>query len=107
MSQPQDDGTCRARPAPISLSIVICTMNRAKSLRSALACIAQARLPGGNTELIVVDNGPVEDNTLPYHGPYIAKELTIAQLEHYGFKFEGYEQIIPQRYLLRFRLVAP
>ena len=40
---------------------------------------------------------------MPYHGPYLAKELAISQLEHYGFKFESHYQIIPQRYLLIFR----
>ena len=56
-----------------------------------------------NGRLIIVDNGPVEDRLLPYHGPYLAKELAISQLEHYGFKFESHYQIIPQRYLLIFR----
>jgi ubiquinone/menaquinone biosynthesis C-methylase UbiE len=51
---------------------------------------------------IVVDNGPVADTQLPYHGPYLTKELTILQLEHYGFKFVSYHQIIPQRYMLVF-----
>lgn len=54
--------------------------------------------------LIIVDNGPVKDRQLPYHGPYITKELIIAQLAHYGFTFEKYHQIIPQRYLLTFRM---
>lgn len=54
--------------------------------------------------LIIVDNGPVSDSDLPYHGCYIAKELTIAQLQYYGFKLRKYEQIIPQRYYLEFVL---
>ncbi len=54
--------------------------------------------------LVLIDNGPVEDQQLPYHGPYIRKELIIAQLKHYGFTFEEYHQIIPQRYMLTFRL---
>lgn len=57
-----------------------------------------------NGVLFLVDNGPVKNELLPYHGPYIAKELIIAQLAHYGFEFEEYHQIIPQRYMLRFRL---
>ena len=69
------------------------------------ASIKRAIKPGGL--FVIVDNGPVEDNKLPYHGPYLAKELAISQLERYGFKFEKYEQIIPQRYMLTFRLVAP
>ncbi len=58
--------------------------------------------PGG--ELIIVDNGPVDDNTLPYHGPYISRELIEYQLGFYGFKLTDYVQIIPQRYILKFKL---
>ena len=54
--------------------------------------------------LIIVDNGPVSDQNLPYHGPYITKELIEYQLSYYGFKLERYEQIIPQRYMLTFKL---
>lgn len=54
-------------------------------------------------KLIIVDNGPVDDETLPYHGPYITKELIIAQLAYYGFKLDKYVQIIPQRYILIFK----
>jgi ubiquinone/menaquinone biosynthesis C-methylase UbiE len=55
-------------------------------------------------KLIVVDNGPVKDTDLPYHGCYIAKELIISQLQYYGFQFEAYYQIIPQRYVLIFKI---
>lgn len=55
-------------------------------------------------ELIIVDNGPVDDDTLPYHGPYISKELIITQLGFYGFKLVDYYQFIPQRYMLKFKL---
>jgi len=55
-------------------------------------------------ELIIVDNGPVDDDTLPYHGPYISKELIEYQLKFYGFKLVDYHQIIPQRYMLKFTL---
>ena len=58
--------------------------------------------PGG--ELIIVDNGPVDDNTLPYHGPYISHELIEHQLGFYGFKLTDHVQIIPQRYMLKFKL---
>lgn len=58
-----------------------------------------------NGELIIVDNGPVDDTALPYHGPYISRELIEYQLSFYGFELEEYVQIIPQRYLLRFKLV--
>lgn len=57
--------------------------------------------PGG--ELIIVDNGPVDDDTLPYHGPYISRELIEYQLAFYGFKLTDYVQVIPQRYLLKFK----
>ena len=55
-------------------------------------------------ELIIVDNGPVDDDTLPYHGPYISKELIISQLGFYGFELVDYYQFIPQRYMLKFKL---
>ena len=55
-------------------------------------------------ELIIVDNCPVDDDTLPYHGPYISRELIETQLSYYGFELTDYVQVIPQRYLLKFRL---
>lgn len=54
--------------------------------------------------LLLSDNGPVTDESLPYHGPYINKELIISQLSFYGFKLKEFHQIIPQRYLLVFTL---
>ena len=69
--------------------------------RSLMASIKRALKPGGL--FVVVDNGPVEDKTLPYHGPYLAKEIAINQIERFGFKFQSYEQIIPQRYMLVFK----
>jgi predicted methyltransferase len=56
--------------------------------------------------LIIVDNALVDDTTLPYHGPYIAKELIIGQLKHFGFHMESVHQIIPQRYVLIFKLAG-
>lgn len=56
-------------------------------------------------ELIIVDNGPVDDDTLPYHGPYISRELIEYQLRFYGFRLVDYYQIIPQRYMLKFKLL--
>lgn len=56
--------------------------------------------PGG--KLVIVDNGPVEEKQLPYHGPYVRKELIEAQLADYGFILEQTHQIIPQRYMLVF-----
>jgi len=55
-------------------------------------------------ELIIVDNGPVDDDTLPYHGPYISRELIEYQLSFYGFELTDYVQVIPQRYMLKFKL---
>jgi ubiquinone/menaquinone biosynthesis C-methylase UbiE len=56
--------------------------------------------------LFVVDNALVMDKkTLPYHGPYIAKELIIGQLQYYGFKFEKDYSFTPQRYVLVFKKV--
>lgn len=56
-----------------------------------------------NGELIIVDNGPVDDDTLPYHGPYISRELIEYQLRFYGLHLVDYYQIIPQRYMLKFK----
>lgn len=56
-----------------------------------------------NGELIIVDNSPVDDDTLPYHGPYILRDLIEYQLSFYGFELTDYIQIIPQRYMLKFR----
>jgi SAM-dependent methyltransferase len=50
--------------------------------------------------LYLVDNGLVEPGVLPYHGPYVAKELLIAQMLNFGFELVAQYQHIPQRYLL-------
>ena len=55
-------------------------------------------------ELIIVDNGPVDDDTLPYHGPYISCKLIEYQLSFYGFELVDYVQVIPQRFMLKFKL---
>lgn len=67
-----------------------------------IGSIKKALKPGGR--FVLVDNGPVADETLPYHGPYISRELIIGQLAHYGFKLVREEQFIPQRYILTFRV---
>ena len=54
-------------------------------------------------ELIIVDNGPVDDDTLPYHGPYIDRRLIAYQLSFYGFELTDYIQVIPQRFMLKFK----
>lgn len=72
--------------------------DRDKYLRSLVKLLKK------DGELIIVDNGPVDDDTLPYHGPYISRELIAYQLQFYGFKLVEYYQIIPQRYMLKFKL---
>ena len=53
--------------------------------------------------LYLMDNSPVTGDTLPYHSNYIAKELVIGQLRHYGFSLVAEHHFLPQRYLLIFR----
>jgi len=53
--------------------------------------------------LYVADNGLVPEGVLPYHAPYIDKDLLIGQLQQYGFKFLKQYQFIPQRYILKFQ----
>ena len=65
-----------------------------------LQSIHNALRPGGT--LIVVDNELVNDDELPYHGPYISKELLISQLYYYGFKLVKTVQPTVQRYALIF-----
>ena len=62
--------------------------------------IRRALLPGGR--LIIVDNDLVEEQELPYHGPYISKDLIISQLYYYGFRLHNTFQFSPQRYVLIF-----
>lgn len=76
---------------------VIDDQSRDSYLKSLVQCLKP------NGELIIVDNGPVDDETLPYHGPYISKELIIQQLSFYGFELADYRQIIPQRFMLTFK----
>jgi predicted methyltransferase len=63
--------------------------------------IKNALKPNGT--LVVVDNALVVDNQLPYHGPYIAKELIIGQLKYYGFHLVKDYGFVPQRYILYFQ----
>lgn len=99
---------CIELPAPVD-KIFLCSLyhvmygviadsDRDAYLRSLVKCLK----PGG--ELIIVDNGPVDDETLPYHGPYITPELISHQLSFYGFEQTDFVQIIPQRYMLKFKL---
>ena len=77
---------------------VISDSDRDAYLKSLVKCLKP------NGELVIVDNGPVDDDTLPYHGPYISRELIEDQLSFYGFELADYVQVIPQRYLLKFKL---
>ena len=54
-------------------------------------------------KLYLLDNSPVTGDTLPYHSNYIAKQLVIGQLSHYGFTLVEEHHFLPQRYLLIFR----
>lgn len=56
---------------------------------------------------ILVDNDLVEDGELPYHGPYISRELLISQLSFYGFEIQESYQFTPQRYVLIFKKGVP
>jgi SAM-dependent methyltransferase len=51
----------------------------------------------------LADNGVVPEGTLPYHGPYVAKQLIIGQMMNYGFRLLHDHQPIAQRYLLVFQ----
>jgi predicted methyltransferase len=70
--------------------------------RDALVASIREGLKDNGT-LYLADNGLVPDGTLPYHGPYVAKELVIGQMENYGFRLAAQYQPIPQRYLLVFK----
>jgi ubiquinone/menaquinone biosynthesis C-methylase UbiE len=101
----KEDDLCLKEPVDAaflcSLYHIIYGVAPEPSRQNFIHSLKQALKPQGR--LIIVDNGPVEDPHLPYHGPYLAKELAIAQLKQYGFELLSYHQIIPQRYLLVFR----
>jgi len=60
----------------------------------------KALKPGGR--LVIADNGPISGN-LPYHGPYIDRQLVISQFHYAGFDLTATHQFIPQRYMLTFK----
>lgn len=62
--------------------------------------IRNALRDGGR--LIIVDNDLVPEDDIPYHGPYICKDLVRAQLWYYGFRMTESYQFTPQRYVLVF-----
>ncbi len=53
--------------------------------------------------LYVADNALVPEGVLPYHAPFIDKNLIIGQLQAYGFRLVNEYQFIPQRYVLAFK----
>lgn len=53
---------------------------------------------------IIIDNDLVESGELPYHGPYIFRDMIISQLWHYGFDLIAQYQFTPQRYVLEFKI---
>lgn len=55
--------------------------------------------------LYIVDNGIVPEGVLPYHAPYINKDLIIGQLQYYGFQLVRQYQFIPQRFILEFKKI--
>lgn len=67
---------------------------------SFVASIRRALKPNGT--LIIVDNDLVADDELPYHGPFISRELMLSQLYYYGFEIKEHYQFTPQRYVLIF-----
>ena len=60
-----------------------------------------------NGKLIIVDNDLVAGEDIPYHGPYINKQLIVGQLLCYGFEMIDTYQFTPQRYVLVFRKIDP
>jgi hypothetical protein len=53
--QPQIEGQHKMSEYPPDISAIICTQNRADSLRMTLECLASANLDGIRAEIIVVD----------------------------------------------------
>lgn len=91
-----------------SLYHIVYTAFTEEERQNFVAGIKRAMKP--NARLVIVDNGPVEKvkgKRFPYHGPHIAKELIVAQLEQYGFTLKEDHQIIPQRYMLIFDQSRP
>jgi ubiquinone/menaquinone biosynthesis C-methylase UbiE len=84
-----------------SLYHIMYVLASQEELGNFLASISKVLKPDGR--LVILDNALVTDSTLPYHGPYIAKELIIEQLRYYGFRLVETQQFIPQRYMLVFQ----
>lgn len=84
-----------------SLYHVIYLTEKEKEKDEFVTSIKEALKQDGS--LVIVDNALVKESELPYHGPYIAKELIIAQLKYYGFRLVAQYAFIPQRYVLVFK----
>jgi len=89
----------------VSLYHNIYAMTNSDDRQEFLDSIKSRMRDGGH--LYLIDNALVPRGALPYHGPYIAKELVAAQLAHSGFRLEAYYQPIIQRYALVLRYDAP
>lgn len=50
-------------PAPLEVSVVICTYNRAPMLQKALDSVTRQRIPSGRFEVVVVDDGSSDDTS--------------------------------------------
>lgn len=85
-----------------SLYHIIYIVYREAAREKFIDSVRSALKPDGR--LVIVDNSVVDGADRPYHGPYIAKELIVAQLRHYGFQLDSVYQHLPQRYVLTFRL---
>lgn len=79
----------------------IYVMSREADRDSFVESIKKALKPDGR--LILVDNALVDSSQIPYHGPYIAKELVISQFKYHGFRLVSESFPIPQRYALVFK----
>ncbi len=75
-------------------------MDKQESREKLINSIRRMLKPDGH--LVIVDNGLVAPGQLPYHGPYIARELVHGQLNQFGFTLQQQGQVIPQRYVLVF-----
>lgn len=86
----------------VSLYHNIYAMTTARERNTLIEDVRKSMKPDGR--LVIVDNAVVPPGTVPYHGPYVAKELVVAQLVNFGFKLIDMQQYIPQRYILVFQL---
>lgn len=67
--------------------------------------IRHALKEGGR--FVIVDNDLVTEGELPYHGPYVNKDMIVSQLHYYGFDLVDSFQFTPQRYGLIFEMSEP